>query len=58
VTAVTASPAVLSPERFARGSDNPDVTFFQLLYQSNEICDAGNGNVFECACRYFGYDVS
>ena len=23
------------------GSDNPDVTFFQLLYQSNKICARG-----------------
>src|SRR6185369_3660265 len=39
---------------FGRCSNNPDVTFFQLLYQSNEICDASDGNILECTGCNFG----
>src|SRR5512145_278369 len=35
---------------FGGGPDDPDVTFFQLLYQSNQVRYASNRNVFERAC--------
>src|SRR5262249_35056960 len=39
---------------FGRRSNHPNVTFFQLLYQSNEIGNASDGNVFERAGSNFG----
>src|ERR1700730_2282176 len=36
------------------GSHNPDVTFFQLLYQSYEIRDTGHGNILKRTGRDLG----
>ena len=36
---------------FGSGANYPDVTFFQLLYQSNKIRHTGNRNILERAGR-------
>src|SRR4026208_2434756 len=40
---------------FGRRSNHPDVTFFQLLYQSNEIRHPRDRNILKCARGHLGH---